>query len=64
MRYIVFLFLGLIFFSLGAALFHMSRAKQTNLKVVNRLTVRVALSVALFLILMISYKLGWIGEKL
>ena len=64
MRYLVFLFLAAILFSLGSALFHMSRSKQTNPKVVWSLTIRVALSVILFLVLMISYKLGWISEKL
>lgn len=64
MRYLVFLFLAFILISLGSALFHMSRSKQTNPKVVKSLTIRVALSVALFLMLMISYKLGWIGEKI
>lgn len=64
MRYLVFLFLALILLSLGSALFHMARSKQTNPKVVKSLTIRVALSVALFLMLMISYKLGWIGEKI
>lgn len=64
MRYIVFLFLGLILASLGSALFHMVRSKQTNPKVVWSLTLRVALSVTLFLLLMIGYKLGWIHGKL
>ena len=64
MRYLVFLFLAAILVSLGSALFFMSRSKQTNPKVVWSLTIRVALSVVLFLMLMISYKLGWISDKL
>ena len=64
MRYLVFIFLALILFSLGSALFYISRGKQTNPKVVRNLTIRVALSVALFLILIISNRLGWIGDKL
>ena len=64
MRYIVFLFIALILGSLGSALFYMVRSKQTNPKVVWSLTLRVALSVALFLMLMISHKLGWIGDKI
>lgn len=64
MRYIVFLFIALILFSLGSALFYMLRSKQTNPKVVWSLTLRVGLSVALFMILMISHKLGWIGDKI
>lgn len=64
MRYLVFLFLAAILFSLGSALFYMARSKQTNPRVVWSLTIRVALSVTLFLVLMISYKLGWISDKL
>ena len=64
MRYLVFLFLAAILFSLGSALFYMARSKQANPRVVWSLTIRVALSVILFLVLMISYKLGWISEKL
>ena len=64
MRYLVFLFLATILFSLGSAMFYMLRSKQTNPRVVWSLTIRVGLSVALFLMLMISYKLGWISEKL
>lgn len=64
MRYLVFLFLAAILFSLGSALFYMLRSKQTNSKVVWSLTIRVGLSVTLFLVLMVSYKLGWISDKL
>lgn len=64
MRYLVFLFLAAILCSLGSALFYMVRSKQTNPKVVWSLTIRVALSVTLFLMLMIGHMLGWIGDKL
>lgn len=64
MRYLVFLFLAAILFSLGSALFYMVRSKKTNPRVVWSLTIRVALSVTLFLMLMIGHMLGWIGEKL
>lgn len=64
MRYLVFLFLAAILFSLGSALFYMLRSKQTNPRVVWSLTIRVALSVTLFLVLMISYRVGWISDKL
>ncbi|HWU85112.1 MAG TPA: twin transmembrane helix small protein [Rhodocyclaceae bacterium] len=64
MRYVVFVFLALILSSLGSALYYMVRSKQTNPKVVWSLTLRVALSVTLFLMLMIGYKLGWIDARL
>jgi hypothetical protein len=63
-RYLVFLFLAFILYNLGSALFHISRSKQTNPKVVRNLTLRVAFSIALFLILIVSNRLGWIGDKL
>jgi uncharacterized membrane protein len=63
-RYLVFLFLAAILVSLGSALFYMLRSKQTNPRVVWSLTIRVALSVTLFLVLMISYRMGWISDKL
>jgi len=63
-RYLVFLFLAAILFSLGSALFYMVRSKKTNPRVVWSLTIRVALSVTLFLMLMIGHMLGWIGDKL
>lgn len=64
MRYVVFVFLALILCSLGSALYYMVRSKRTNPKVVWSLTLRVALSVTLFLMLMIGYKLGWINARL
>ena len=64
MRYIVFAFLILIVFNLGSALFYLVRGKTTNPKVIRNLTLRVGLSVALFLMLMVSFRLGWIGEKI
>ncbi len=65
MRYIVIIFLVLIIYNLGAALFHLVRNKgATNPQVVRNLTLRVGLSVLLFLMLMVGFKLGWIGEKL
>jgi hypothetical protein len=63
-RYLVFLFLALILYNLLAALFHIARGGQANPKTVRNLTWRVGLSVALFLILMVSYRMGWIGEHI
>lgn len=65
MKYVVILFLVAIVYNLGAAFFHLIRStKGTDQRVVQKLTLRVALSMGLFLLLMVSYKMGWIGEKL
>jgi cytochrome bd-type quinol oxidase subunit 2 len=47
-----------IVFSLGSALFHLMTDKGDSKKMVRALTVRVALSVALFLLLMAAWAAG------
>ena len=49
-----------IVFSLGSALFHMSRGKGDSRKMARALTVRVGLSVALFILLMLAWYNGLI----
>ena len=49
-----------IVFSLGSALFHMSRGKGDSKKMARALTVRVGLSVALFILLMLAWYNGLI----
>jgi len=46
--------------SLGTALYHLATDRGDSSKLLRSLTVRVALSVALFLLLMIAWKLGLI----
>ncbi len=46
--------------SLGTALYHLATGHGDSGKMVRSLTVRVGLSVALFLLLMIAWRLGWI----
>jgi cytochrome bd-type quinol oxidase subunit 2 len=46
--------------SLGTALYHLATDRGDSRKMVRSLTVRVALSVALFLLLMIAWRLGLI----
>ncbi len=50
-----------VVFSLGQALFAMSSGPDESGKVVRALTRRIALSVLLFALLMLSWKLGWIS---
>jgi putative copper export protein len=53
-------FLILIVWNLGAGLYYMLVDKGQSKRTVNALTRRIALSVALILILVVSIKLGWI----
>ena len=64
MRIVVLAFIGLILFSLGSALVFLIRDKGQSTRTVKALAVRVALSLALFLLLMIGYKLGFITGRL
>ena len=63
MRYVVILFLIVIVASLGLALRFMLRDKGQGDRMVKALTLRVALSVCLFLMLMLSYYLGFIPRS-
>ena len=53
-------FLILIVWNLGAGLYYMLIDKGASKRSVNALTRRIALSVALFVILVLSIKMGWI----
>lgn len=46
--------------SLGQALFAMASGPQNSGRVLKALTVRISISVALFILLMVSWKLDWI----
>jgi Na+-driven multidrug efflux pump len=64
MRIVVILFIIVIFASLGSALFYMLRDRGTTERTVKALTVRVALSVVLFLLLMLGFHFGLITTRL
>lgn len=64
MRIIVILFIVIIFASLGSALYYMIRDKGTTERTAKALTVRVALSVLLFLLLMLGFHFGLITTRL
>ena len=64
MRIIVILFIVIIFASLGSALFYMIRDKGTTERTAKALTIRVALSVTLFLLLMLGFHFGLITTRL
>jgi hypothetical protein len=60
MRILVGITFLLIVLSLGSALFYLMRDKGTSNKTVRALAIRVGLSVALFVALIVANRLGWI----
>lgn len=63
MRVIIVLALIGIVLSLGSALVYLIRDRGTTNRTVNALTVRVGISVALFLFILFSYWMGWISPR-
>jgi len=60
-KYLVIVILALILISLGKALFHLSSSKPgDSAKMVKALSWRIALSVLLFVLLLVAYTRGWI----
>ncbi len=64
MKYVVILFLIFIIYSLGAAAYFMLKDGGSGERMVRALTVRVALSVTLFLLLMAGIHFGFITGRL
>jgi hypothetical protein len=64
MRLVVFIFLAFILFSLFSALYYVWKDRGRSDRAVKALTVRVILSIVLFLMLIIGYKLGLFTQKL
>jgi hypothetical protein len=62
-RIVVFILLAAIVSSLGMALFQLSSGKGDSKKMVRALTIRVALSIALFLLLLLGWREGWITPR-
>lgn len=63
MRVIVFLFLAVILFSLGSALYYLIKDKGQSERTVRALTVRITFSIVLFLILMLGFYFGLISPQ-
>ena len=61
MKIIVAIAFVLILASLGSALFFLMRDKGKSNRTVQALAMRVGLSIALFLLVLFSYKMGWIA---
>lgn len=62
-RIIVITALVLIVASLASALYYLYHDRGRSTRMVRALAIRVALSVSLLIFLVVSYKLGWIGES-
>lgn len=61
MKLVVFILLAAIVISLGSGLFYLTRDDADSSKVLKALKIRVALSAALILFLVMSYYLGYLG---
>ena len=61
-KIIVIVALLLIVASLGTALYYLYHDRGQGSRMVKALAIRVALSSSLIIFLVVSYKLGWIGE--
>ena len=64
MKIIVLIFIVLIVTSLGSALYFLIKDKGTSTRTAKALTWRVAFSITLFMLLMLSYHFGLISGKL
>lgn len=62
MRYIVIAALILIVATLASALYFLYHDRGQSMRMVKALAIRVALSAALIIFLVVSYELGWIGS--
>jgi hypothetical protein len=63
MRYIVIGALIIIVATLASALYYLYHDRGHGTRMVKALALRVALSAALLIFLVVSYKLGWIGAE-
>jgi hypothetical protein len=62
-RVVVFVLLAAIVSSLGIGLYHLSSGKGDSNKMLRALTIRITLSILLFVLLMIAWRLGWISPN-
>jgi len=60
MKVFVFLLLAAILISLGSGLYYLTRGDGDSQRLLKALKIRVALSAALIVFLLLSYSLGWI----
>lgn len=63
MRILIFILLFAVLASLFSGLYFVYKDKGGTNRAVISLTIRIAISVLVFIILMASYYFGWIGER-
>ena len=64
MRFIVLLFLAFILFSLFSGLYYVMKDKGQSRRAVKALTIRVVLSIVLFVMLLLAFHFGFITQRL
>ena len=64
MRYLVLVFVAFILFSLFSALYFLIKDKGRSTRTVKALTIRVVLSIVLFVLLVLSFHFGFIPQRL
>ncbi len=64
MRIVVILFILVILASLGSALYYMVKDRGTSQRTAKALTIRIALSIVLFLLLVLGLQTGVITTRL
>ncbi len=60
MNYIILIFFIFIIYSLASALYYMMKDGGGSKRMVKALTIRVGVSIALFLFILFSFWMGWI----
>lgn len=60
MNYVILIFFIFIIYSLASALFYMMKDGDGSTRMVKALTLRVGISIALFLVILLSFWMGWI----
>jgi hypothetical protein len=64
MRYVVLVFIAFILFSLFSALFFLLKDKAGSTRTAKALTIRVILSITLFVLLLLGFHFGLITQRL
>ncbi|MCE2679250.1 MAG: twin transmembrane helix small protein [Burkholderiales bacterium] len=60
MRWVVGIAFLIIFISLFSAFFYLMKDKGQTKRTVNALTMRIGMSIVLFLLIILSHQMGWI----
>ena len=63
MRIVIFVLVFAVLASLFSGLYFVYKDKGNSNRAVISLTIRIGLSLLVFAILMVSYKMGWIGDR-